>query len=100
MKMDEALEWAADYAERSKLFEPVVNQRGYADHWTPPSPTDKASIIVALAKEVTVSEDKEYFQAMMQDLHDAAMLQNIPDLTRAINNIHASLYQHLKKKVD
>ena len=96
--MGEALEWAADYATRNKLFEPITNQRGYADNWKPPSPADKAEIITNLAREVMKVDDEKYFQDMMQDLHDAAMLENVPDLTRAVNNIHASLYQHLKRR--
>ena len=51
MNMQEALEWAADYADRSKLFEPIANQRGYADGWKPPTPAEKARVITELAKE-------------------------------------------------
>lgn len=99
MRMDEALEWAADYATRNKIFESEVNQRGYnAEKWAPPSSEEKARIITKLAKEVTTSENEQHLRNVMQDLHDAAMLENVPDLTRAINNIHSSLYQHLRRK--
>jgi len=50
--MDEALEWAADYVERTKIFEPVRNERGYADGWKIPTPAERAKIITDLAKTV------------------------------------------------
>lgn len=49
--MQEALEWAADYAQRAKIFEPIRNERGYADGWKPPTPAEKASVITELARE-------------------------------------------------
>lgn len=57
MNMNEALEWAADYCERNKLFEPVKNDRGYAHNsWTPPTPAQKLEIISSLAHQVTESQ--------------------------------------------
>jgi hypothetical protein len=52
MDMAQALEWAAKFAEDTKLFEPVLNARGYADGWKPPDPHDKSVIITELAKTV------------------------------------------------
>lgn len=50
MNMTEALEWAADYAERNKIFEPPVNRAGYVrDGWMVPSPSDRADVIKDLA---------------------------------------------------
>lgn len=48
------MEWAADYAERNKLFEPPKNERGYArDGYKFPTPSEKANIIIELAQTVT-----------------------------------------------
>lgn len=53
MMMNEALEWAADYCERNKIFEAPKNERGYTrDGWTAPTPAEKARIITDLAKTV------------------------------------------------
>lgn len=50
MNMAEALEWAADYATRNKLFDAPLNQRGYVtDGWKHPTPAEKAEIIKSLA---------------------------------------------------
>lgn len=56
MRSDEALEWAADYAERTKIFAPVVNSRGYPDGWKPPTPSEKLAVIKELAAAVTDRE--------------------------------------------
>lgn len=57
MKMIEALEWAADYAYRSKLFEPPVKSNGYVvDGWKGVTPSEKAAIIKELAETVFYSE--------------------------------------------
>lgn len=52
MNRVEAMEWAADYAERSKIFAPITNSRGYSDGWKPPTPAEKARIIAELAETV------------------------------------------------
>jgi hypothetical protein len=54
--MQEALEWAADYAERNKLFAPVRNERGYADNWKQPTPADKLAVITQLAQSTTAPD--------------------------------------------
>lgn len=59
MRMVEALEWAADFAERSKIFQPVRNERGYADGWKPPTPAERAAVIKDLA-ETAVDESSGY----------------------------------------
>lgn len=52
MNMSEALEWAADYAERNKMFEVPVNRNGYpVDGFKTPGPEEKSSIIIRLARE-------------------------------------------------
>lgn len=52
--MDEALEWAADYAERNKLFEGPVNKNGYTmDGWKSPTAVERVQIITDLARTVT-----------------------------------------------
>jgi hypothetical protein len=57
----EALEWAADYAERNKLFEPALNNRGYpVDGQKPATPEERANIIIKLADQVTESEPVPY----------------------------------------
>lgn len=58
MKMDEALEWAADYVERNKLFETPLKSNGYpVDGWKPPSVTERVALITDLAKTVVESVD-------------------------------------------
>lgn len=61
MNMSEAMEWAADFAVRSKLFDPPIKQNGYAvDGWKAPSSYDKTEIIIKLAREaMTGSADAE-----------------------------------------
>jgi hypothetical protein len=54
--MQEALEWAADYAERNKLFAPIRNERGYADNWKPPTPADKLAVITQLAQSTAAPD--------------------------------------------
>lgn len=56
MNLTEALEWAADYAERNNIFAPVTNSRGYSDGWKPPTPQEKSEIIQKLAQTVYESE--------------------------------------------
>lgn len=98
MRMDEALEWAADYTTRNKLFEPVLNNRGYPDGWKPPTPADKAGIIVGLANEIVKVEDEKFLQGILQELHNAAMQTNEDDMVRYINSIHNSLFKHMHEK--
>lgn len=53
MKMIEALEWAADYAQRSQLFVAPLNNRGYVkDGWADPTPEAKTAVILKIATEV------------------------------------------------
>ena len=52
MNKAEAFEWAGDYVERMRLFEPVLNSRGYADGWKPPTPAEKTAVIKELAESV------------------------------------------------
>lgn len=45
-----ALEWAADYAQRHGMFDQPLNARGYPQDGTkPPTPSEKADIILKLA---------------------------------------------------
>lgn len=53
VKKVEAMEWAAEYAERNHIFTPPQNQRGYTvDGWKNPTPAERTSIIQQLAKSV------------------------------------------------
>jgi hypothetical protein len=55
MNMQEALEWAADYAQRNKLFEVPTNSRGYpADGAKSPTPAEKTEVIMHLAGQALV----------------------------------------------
>lgn len=77
MSMAEALEWAADYAERNKLFAPVTNSRGYADGWKPPTPEEKLRVIQKLA-----------FTAAEPDRSDViSMVRNLSTLCMEHGNI-------------
>lgn len=71
MNMQEALEWAADYAERNELFKPVANQRGYTDGWKPPTPAEKVSVIKDLAEAACDDSSgfvpSESYQANVRD---------------------------------
>lgn len=59
MKPEEALEWAADFAERSKIWEAPKNDRGYAKSgWTEPTPAEKVALIIELAATVTDSPNE------------------------------------------
>ena len=52
-----ALEWAADYAERNKMFDVPVTPRGYAvGDAKPPTPEQKAAIIIKLADWIMTEE--------------------------------------------
>ncbi len=54
----EAMEWAADYAERHKLFEVPQNSRGYpVDGHKHLSASEKAEIIISIAKTVTTEKE-------------------------------------------
>jgi hypothetical protein len=53
MTPTEALEWAADYAERNNIFTAPKNDRGYVkDGWKEPTPADKVTLIKELAASV------------------------------------------------
>lgn len=57
MDMSEALEWAADYAERAKIFEPPIKANGYvSDGWKPSTPAERTDIIIKLAREAVRGE--------------------------------------------
>lgn len=59
MNKVEAMEWAADYAERTKIFEAPVNSRGYTiDGWRGISSAERAEVIAGLANQVV--EDRTY----------------------------------------
>lgn len=62
MQPAEAFEWAADYAERAKLFEPVLNSRGYPDGWKPPTPAEKLDVIKRLAESVISGDADPRFE--------------------------------------
>lgn len=83
MDMMEALEWAAGYAERTKLFEVPTNGRGYAvDGAKPPTPQEKAAIVKDLALQVLTPTS----MAMLCD-HGAilcARCEFIPDSWKAL----------------
>jgi hypothetical protein len=54
----EAMEWAARYIEREKLFDAPVNARGYTvDGWKPPTPAEKVRIITEIAEWVMKEND-------------------------------------------
>lgn len=53
MTPTEALEWAADYADRNNIFTAPRNDRGYIkDGWKEPTPAEKISVIKELAASV------------------------------------------------
>lgn len=50
MNMQEALEWAADYCDRNRIFVPPKNERGYdVSGWKPPTPEERVQVIATLA---------------------------------------------------
>lgn len=52
LNMVESLEWAADYADRMKLFDPKMNGRGYpVDGSKPVTADERAEIIIRLARQ-------------------------------------------------
>ena len=60
MNKVEAMEWAADYAERNKLFLPPMKGNGYpVDGWKAPSAAERADIITKLAWQVMDEDPKE-----------------------------------------
>lgn len=111
MKMQEALEWAGDYAERNKLFEPVANQRGYADGWKPPSPADKAKVIMDLARQACLDSpgsyelskgsvltelDIENLRVVLGELDSVSSEYDIDEVkvtARSISNVLRTLYE-------
>lgn len=74
MDLTEALEWAADYADRNKLFAPPMNQRGYpVDGWQNPTPAERTAIIKDLAQSVYVSKhppEQESLRELSKFLND------------------------------
>lgn len=53
MNSIEALEWAAEYCDRTGIFKPEMKANGYApDGWKAPSPSEKQAIILEYAKQV------------------------------------------------
>lgn len=64
--MSEALEWAADYCDRTKMFEPPTNARGYVlDGWKAIPPAERANIITNLARTVVDSEGDERIESTL-----------------------------------
>jgi hypothetical protein len=49
------MEWAADYAERHKIFE-VKNERGYADKIPQPTPAERAAVLLKIATWVMTGQ--------------------------------------------
>lgn len=75
--MVEALEWAADYAQRTKLFDVPINSRGYTiDGMKAPDSTERVKIITELAKTVADKPDeamRRLIQAWHDELKDATL---------------------------
>lgn len=86
--MVEALEWAADYADRNKLFEPVVNSRGYADGWKPPTPAEKAQVITKLARDAM--PDTSVREAELRRFLREGVLHNLDEALVEMKNAGSS----------
>lgn len=99
--MVEAMEWAADFAERSKVFEAPKNDRGYVkDGWTSPSPAERAQVIMDLA--ATVVERPAKVESPVSLL----AICNLYDEHRAIvtrdgrDQVHPNFIKELKELFD
>lgn len=83
MNKVEALEWAADYVVRNKLFDAPVNQRGYpVDGWQNPTPAERAKIISDLADQAMQQVEPELIGNPMAPL--AVFLEQQVQELRAI----------------
>lgn len=102
--MDEALVWAADYAEQAKLFEPVLNARGYSDGWKPPTPAEKSDIILKIARNAMdnggESSDRKFLRAVLHNLAEArvaaSMSSSMTEVQSHLDSIYQTTRQHLE----
>ena len=108
MNKVEALEWAADYADRNKIFEPVRNERGYADGWKIPTPAEKAKIISELAEQIVDPPSVEvspfgaialYIEEIVTELRKIRSYADIfnSDAAREIQNVSNRLEAFAKE---
>lgn len=103
--MDEALEWAADYADRAKLFEPVVNARGYADGWKPPTPSEKADIILKIARNAMddgkeQTGDRRFLRSLLHNINEARMAAHTTNSMTDVRSHLDTLYQQTRIQLD
>ena len=102
MEMSEALEWAADYTVRNKLFDPVVNQRGYSDGWKPPTPAEKMKIIKELAETVVTKPiatvPDEYKNMLRNSFHQLDAALTDARLLEVARDVREDLHEFLRKE--
>lgn len=112
MTPTEALEWAADYAERSKIWEPPKDNRGYVKgNWTDPTPAEKVKLIKELAETVIdpqpmLTIDGTHQVAQLQQFIRDGILHNLKEarhgsvgadeLEAHIDSIIAAIERRLK----
>lgn len=103
--MDEALEWAADYAQRAKLFEAPLNSRGYpVDGYKPVTPSEKADIILKIARNAMdnggESPDRKFLRAVLHNLSEARIdAMDESSLTKALSHME-SIYKAVRVHLD
>lgn len=86
MSAIEALEWAADYCDRQKIFEPPRNDRGYiADGHKMPTVAEKVAIIKEIAEQVTDATPPRAFVV----LSEAFMAKLDQDLELIVHHFEA-----------
>jgi hypothetical protein len=101
--MVEALEWAADYAERNKLFDTPMKSNGYPmDGHKPPTPAEKADIILKLARNATDDGPRpeiKFLRSVQQNLTEAQIESNtLTDAMAHIESIRRVVSKYLEGK--
>lgn len=101
--MIEALEWAADYADRNKIFETPMKSNGYPiDGHKPPTPAEKADIITKLARNATddgPNHHLKFLRSVLHNLNEAKIeSKTMTDAIGHVDSIRRTVSKYLEGK--
>lgn len=104
--MSEALEWAADYATRNKLFDAPLNQRGYPmDGWKGPTAEEKRAIITKLARDAYEVDPETsgvamnlFLETILESLDKASSCMSLQDAREWLNAARFPLKSYIERK--